>query len=416
MNARGEIRELIFDWNRESQDLFVPSQPIEFDDETLRDGLQSPSVHDPSIDEKLEILHLIAELGIQSANIGLPGAGPRAEADALRLAQEIARQGLHIFPNCAARTMIRDVEPIVRISQGAGIPVEAATFIGSSPIRLYTEDWSIDKLLHHTEEAVTFAVKNDLPVMYVTEDTSRAHPDVLEKLYTTAISCGARRLCIADTVGHATPTGVRALVKFVRGVVLKSGVPDVKIDWHGHCDRGMAVNNALAAIEEGVTRVHGTALSVGERCGNLSMDLFLVNLRLLGWIDNDLTKLPVYVQKVSDALGVPIPANYPVFGEDAFRTATGVHAAAVIKAMHKGDRELADWVYSGVPAGLVGREQTIDIGPMSGASNVAFWLEHRGEEVDTALVQAILDVAKQSKKTLTDQQIQDVIARFRDRS
>ncbi len=416
MNARGEIRELIFDWNRESQELFVPSQPVEFDDETLRDGLQSPSVNDPSIEEKLEILHLIGDIGIQSANIGLPGAGPRAEADALRLAQEIAREGMGIFPNCAARTMIRDVEPIVRISQGAGIPVEAATFIGSSPIRLYTEDWSIDKLLHHTEEAVTFAVKNDLPVMYVTEDTSRAHPDVLAKLYTTAIACGARRLCIADTVGHATPIGVRALVKFVRGVVEKCGVPDVKIDWHGHCDRGMAINNALAAIEAGVSRVHGTALSVGERCGNLPMDLFLVNLRLLGWIENDLTKLPAYVQKVSDALGVPIPANYPVFGEDAFRTATGVHAAAVIKAMHKGDRELADWVYSGVPAGLVGREQTIDIGPMSGASNVAYWLEHRGMEVDTALVQAILDVAKQSKKTLKDQQIQDVIARFRDRS
>ncbi|NNE08395.1 MAG: 2-isopropylmalate synthase [Gemmatimonadetes bacterium] len=416
MKTRGEIRELIFDWNRENQELFVPSEPIEFDDETLRDGLQSPSVHDPSIEEKLEILHLIGDLGIHSANIGLPGAGARAEADALRLAQEIAREGMDIFPNCAARTMVRDVEPIVRISQGAGIAVEAATFIGSSPIRLYTEDWSVDKLLGYTEEAVTFAVKNDLPVMYVTEDTSRAHPDVLEKLYTTAISCGARRICIADTVGHATPTGVRALVKFVQDVIAKIGVPGVKIDWHGHCDRGMAISNALAAIEAGVTRVHGTALSVGERTGNLPLDLLLVNLRLLGWIDNDISKLPLYVQRVSETLRVPIPRNYPVFGEDAFRTATGVHAAAVIKAMHKGDRELADWVYSGVPAGMVGREQAIDIGPMSGASNVVFWLELRGEEVETALVHAILDVAKQSKDTLTDQQIHDVIARFRDRS
>ncbi len=412
MNAdRGRIQDLIYDWNgADGPHSFL--RPIEFDDETLRDGLQSPSVKDPSIGEKIELLHLMAKMGIQSANIGLPGAGPRAEEDALLLAKEIVSAKLPIRPNCAARTMIRDIEPIVRISQASGLPVEASTFIGSSPIRIHTENWSVDTLLDHTRTAVSFAVKEGLPVMYVTEDTTRAHPETLKQLYNTAIDCGAKRLCICDTVGHSIPTGVRSLVHFVRGIVEESGA-DVKIDWHGHCDRGTALLNAIQAIESGVTRVHGTALGVGERCGNLPIDLLLVNLKLLGWIDNDLSSLNEYCRKASNSLDVPIPVNYPVFGRDAFRTATGVHAAAVIKAIRRGDTELADWVYSGVPAGMFGRNQRIDIGPMSGASNVHYWLEKHGFDDDDILVKSILDVAKKSSKTLGDDEIQKVISSYR---
>lgn len=406
-DERGRIQDLIYDWNgADGPHSFL--RHIEFDDETLRDGLQSPSATDPSIGEKIELLHLMAKLGIQSADIGLPGAGPRAEADALVLAKEIADNNLPIRPNCAARTMVRDIEPIVRISEKAGIAVEASTFIGSSPIRIYTESWSVEKLLEHTRTAIEFAVKQGLPVMYVTEDTTRAHPDTLRKLYSTAIECGAARLCIADTVGHSIPTGVRSVVRFVRGIVEESG-RDVHLDWHGHCDRGTALLNAVEAIEAGVTRVHGTALGVGERCGNLPLDLLLVNLRLLGWIDNDLSSLNQYCRQASMALDVPIPPNYPVFGRDAFRTATGVHAAAVIKAFRRGDTELADWVYSGVPAGMFGRQQRIDVGPMSGASNVHFWLERHGFEIEEELVQSILGEAKSSKKTLSDKEIQKII-------
>ncbi len=411
INQRGDIRDLIFDWNKQAGSHSLLSQ-IEFDDETLRDGLQSPSVSNPPIEEKLEILHLMARLGIQAANIGLPGAGRRSEADALRLAREIAHADLPIAPNCAARTMIKDIEPIVRISQKSGIAVEASTFIGSSPIRLYTENWSVERLLAHTEEAVTFAVKEGLPVMYVTEDTTRAHPDVLEKLYTTAIECGARRICIADTVGHSIPRGVREIVKFVRGIILKSGEA-VKIDWHGHCDRGMALLNAIEAIEAGVSRVHGTALAVGERCGNLPIDLLLVNLKLLGWIDNDLTALHEYCKKVSSSLGVPIPRNYPVFGSDAFRTATGVHASAVVKALRRGDTELADWVYSGVPAGMFGRNQRIEVGPMSGQANVSYWLEKNGIEPEKELVRSILERAKESDHTLSDHDLHEAVHSYR---
>lgn len=400
-------RDLIHDWNTVGESFDYGSLgPVELDDETLRDGLQSPSVRDPTIEDKIRILHLMDELGIHTADIGLPGAGPRAVADVRALALEIARNRLRIAANCAARTVRADIEPIARVSQAAGIPIEACTFIGSSPIRQYAENWTLDQMLRVTEDAVRFAVAEGLPVMYVTEDTVRARPDTLKQLYGTAIENGARRICLADTVGHATPNGVRELVRFVRREIVEPSGEAVKIDWHGHRDRGLAVPNTLAAIEEGVDRVHGTALGIGERVGNTEMDLLLVNLKLLGLHDYDLSRLGEYCERVSAATGVPIPPNYPVIGEDAFRTGTGVHAAAIIKARQKGDEWLADRVYSGVPAAEFGRRQQIEISHMSGMSNVKYWLaEHGYDATDEALCRRVFELAKDSGHTLTADEI-----------
>ena len=402
--------ELIYDWNRAGDSFdFSTRRHVQLDDETLRDGLQSPSVHDPSIDTKIEILNLMAQLGIDTADIGLPGAGPRAVADVRALALEIANNKLPIGANCAARTVRADVEPIARISQEAGIPIEACTFIGSSAIRQYAEDWTLDKMLRATEDAVRFAVGEGLPVMYVTEDTTRARPEVLKQLYTLAIDCGAARICLADTVGHATPEGVRQLVTFVREQIVNPTGKDVKIDWHGHRDRGFGLANTMAAIQAGADRVHGTALGIGERVGNTEMDLLLVNMRLLGMRDNDLTALPRYCETVSKATGVPIPNQYPVFGSDAFRTGTGVHAAAIIKAQNKGDSWLADLVYSGVPASYFGRKQTIEISHVSGMSNVKYWLKDHGYNADDEdLCKRVFELAKKTDHTLTEEEIRAV--------
>jgi len=378
------------------------------DDETLRDGLQSPSVRCPSIDEKLRILHLIDRLGIDTANIGLPGAGPQVADDVERLAREIVDQRLAVRANCAARTVIADIRPVVEISQRVGLPIECCTFIGSSPVRQYAEGWSLDQLLRLTEEAIGFAVREGLPVMYVTEDTTRAHPDTLRQLYSTAIRAGASRVCVADTVGHAIPSGAAAVVAFIAGVVEECG-GGVGIDWHGHRDRDFAMANSLAAIGAGATRIHGAAIGIGERVGNTPMDTLLVNLVLMGYIDRDLTPLVEYCETVSAATGVPIPPNYPVVGRDAFRTATGVHAAAVIKAFRKGDLDLVDAVYSGIPARMVGRQQEIEIGPMSGKSNVIFWLERRGLAVQDDMVERIFAKAKASAGVLTEDEILAVI-------
>jgi 2-isopropylmalate synthase len=406
------VSELIYDWNTIYARSMVPAGRVLLNDESLRDGLQSPSVRDPSIEEKIEILHLMEAVGINMLDLGLPGAGPRAQAHCEALAREIGRAKLNIKPNCAARTHQNDIRPIAEIVENTGVPIEAATFIGSSPIRRYTEDWSDDFLLRTTENAVKYAVSLGLEVMYVTEDTTRCDPETIQRLYTTAIRYGAKAIVICDTCGHATPMGVVALMHFIVNEVVKPSGENIRVEWHGHSDRGLAVANSLAALVAGAEVVHATACGIGERVGNTQLDQMLVNLKLMGiepWKSQDLTKLKEYCEAVSKATGIPIPKNYPVVGDDAFRTGTGVHAAAVIKAYRKNDVLLANSIYSGVPAHHFGMEQIIEVGPMSGKSNVQFWLERHGIAVSEELVDRIYQRAKDSDHTLSDAEIMECV-------
>ena len=402
--------ELIYDWNLAGDVAIPPGTEVLVNDETLRDGLQNPSIHDPTIEEKIQILHLMEALGIDSVNIGLPGAGPRAAQHVEALAREIVSKRMRIKPNCAARTVEADIIPIVEISQRVGMPIEAATFLGSSPIRRLVEDWTVDHLQRTTEKAVKFAVSHGLPSMYVTEDTVRTDPATIERLYTTAIGSGARAIVLCDTVGHATPEGAYSLVEFVMERVVKPSREQIRVDWHGHRDRGLAIANSLAAVAAGARQIHGVALSLGERVGNTPMELLLVNLRLMGLRSNDLTFLRAYCETVAKATHTTIPPNYPVFGRDAFRTGTGVHAAAIIKALRKHDRDLADAVYSGVPAHLFGLEQIVEVGPMSGKSNVSYWLARHGIPETDQLVNRIFEAAKRSPRVLTEEELKALCA------
>lgn len=407
MNTRAD--ELIYDWNEIDRRGRLIPKDITFFDETLRDGLQNPSAIDPPVEKKLELLHLMNDLGIHVADIGLPGSSKRAFDDVLRMCREIADCRLNIRPACAGRTVVADITPMIEIAQRTGLPVEVYAFIGSSPIRQLAEDWDVNRIAKLSAEAIDVAVKAGLPVAYVTEDTTRSRPEVLATLFKMAIDHGASRLCLSDTVGHATPDGVRNLIAFTRSVIAGAGAK-VGIDWHGHNDRGLALENALWALEFGADRVHGTALGIGERVGNAQMELILLNMKLLGLLEEqDMTKLLSYCEKAADALGWDIPINYPLVGRDAFRTATGVHAAAIIKAESKGDSWLADRIYSGVPAGMFGRSQEIVIGYMSGASNVNYWLKKRGIEPNKPLVDAILARAKAADRLLSDEEVMSVV-------
>jgi 2-isopropylmalate synthase len=409
MNS-AEERDLIFDWSANGPRRGQWPAHVMIDDETLRDGLQSPSVNDPSLETKVAILHLMESLGIETADIGLPGAGARQRESVTTLCREIDRERMRIRPNCAARTMMVDIQPIAEIAQATGVPIEACLFIGSSPIRQYAEEWSLEDILRHTREAIRFAVREGLDVMYVTEDTVRSSPNHLRTLFTAALEAGAKRLCLCDTCGAAVPDGVWNLVSWVKSLIAELGV-DVGIDWHGHRDRGLDMGNTLAAIEAGATRVHGTALGIGERVGNTPIEQLLVNLKLLGIRNDDLSRLPDYVELVAQATGVPMPVNTPIVGRDAFRTATGVHAAAVIKAQKKGDRWLADRVYSGVPASWLGRNQEIEVGAMSGTSNVLYYLTARRLPKTPEVVQAVMQAAKSSSQILSEEEIRDIVRR-----
>ena len=401
--------ELIFDWNEFGRKGRLFPEGVSFFDETLRDGLQNPSGRDPDVGRKLELLHLMDRLGIQAADIGLPGSCRRSFDDCLRLCQEIASAKLALRPACAARTHAADIAPIVEISQQAGIAVEIYVFIPSSPIRHFAEGLDIGMVLKRSAEAIDAGIDAGLPVTYVTEDTTRARPEVLRTLFEMAVDHGASRICLADTVGHATPDGVRNLVGFTRNTLAATGAK-VGIDWHGHNDRGLALENALWALEFGADRVHATALGLGERAGNAPMELILLNMKLLGTLQKqNLTALLEYCQTAAEALGWDVPINYPLVGRDAFRTATGVHAAAILKAEAKGDAWLADRIYSGVPAGMFGRGQEICIGYLSGASNVKYWLRKRGIAETPGLVEAILSKAKAAKHILSEEEIRSVI-------
>ena len=399
-----ELDRLIYDWNRDGRAARADYRAVELDDETLRDGLQGPSVHNPPLDIKKRLLHLMDQLGIDSADIGLPGASPQARAAIVALAKETTKLK-HLRPNCAIRTHPDDVRAAIEASTEAGIPSETCTFIGSSPIRRFAEDWKLDAMVKSVEASVATLVKAGLPVMFVTEDTTRADPQTLDKLYGTAIAAGVKRICVSDTTGHATPEGVRNLLTFIRDEVVRGR--DIKVDYHGHNDRGLGTINGLTATAL-ADRVHGCALGIGERVGNTSMDQLLINLQLWGLIDRDLTPLVEYTALVSEHCGIPIPSNYPAMGSDAFRTGTGVHAAAVIKALRKNDRALADRVYSGVPASVLGREQRIEVGPMSGESNVIYWLESHGFEATRERVERILSAAKASDRLLNEDELRNL--------
>jgi isopropylmalate/homocitrate/citramalate synthase len=390
---------LIHDWNAPYADI---KTKIQFDDETLRDGLQSPSAIEPSLEDKVKLVHLMNKLGIHTANVGLPGASKHARDHIAALCKEM--EHLAITPNVACRTMVHDIQPVADLVQELGSPVEVCAFIGSSGIRMFAEGWDFAKVLRLAKEGVEFAHQEGLPVMFVTEDTARAKPEEVDALYRTAIEAGAGRVCICDTCGHITPAGTRRLVTFVKDIITDMGV-DVGIDWHGHRDRGLGLANSMAAIEAGATRIHGTALGIGERAGNTEMDLLLANLKLNGWIDNDMSQLGEYVKLASETIGTPIPHTYPIFGSDAFETGTGVHAAAVVKAFKKGDHWLADRVYSGVPAGMFGLEQSIKVGPMSGKSNVAWVLENNGVQASDERIANVLEAAKNSPRLLSDKEV-----------
>ncbi len=402
-----ETHELFYDWNLVEEQPKPPPR-IMVADETLRDGLQSPSIIHPEIQDKVYLLYLMRDLQIDTVNLGLCGSGEKFKYHVTVLAREIVNQKMPIQPQSAARSVAADIQAIIDVSQEVGIPLETCIFLGTSPIRQYAEGWDIDFLLKKTEESVCFAVKHGLPVMFVTEDTIRTQPETLRQVYGTAIRAGARRICAADTVGHVTPSGTRALIKFLRQVVDEIN-PEVGIDWHGHRDRGLDLINSLAALEAGADRVHACGLGIGERSGNTPMELLLVNLNLLGWANRDLTKLPEYCEVISEKCGAVIPFNYPVVGADSFRTATGVHAAAIAKALNRNDEWLAEHVYCGVPSSMVGRAHNIEIGPMSGEHNVRFFLRKHNLEENPAYVTKILEVAKRSNRLLSEEDVRRIV-------
>jgi len=395
--------EIVYDWNLHETSMRSRVRPIELFDETLRDGLQSPSVREPKLGEKLDLLHRMNSLGIDWCNVGMPSAGEQRRAEIIKMLNEIGRARMRLRPALLCRSLIDpDVRQAADLMQRTAVPCRVYVFIGSSPIRRWAEGWELETMCRQTSESIAFALREGLEVGYGTEDTTRTDPGTVTALFRTAVEAGATSLVIGDTVGHATPEGLANIHAYLRRMLLDAGRSEVGIEWHGHNDRGLSLALALLAIDLGFTAVHGCALGIGERVGNAPLDQVILNCALRGDWPHDVSGLVDYVEATARATGVPVPDNYPLAGRDAFRTATGIHAAAIIKALRKGNSDLADRIYSSVPAGMFGREQEIEIGCMSGLSNVKYWLQRRGIEPNAGLCDALLEEAKSCNAVLTE--------------
>ena len=412
MPTAAEAPALIHDWNAAERSTNGASRPVALLDDTLRDGLQNAGVRQPKLEERAELLHHMARVGVACVNLGLPASSARAFSVCERLCREISEQKLPLTVACAGRTLESDMNAIVELAARSGLPLEGHAFVGASAIRAHVEGWDLDLLKRRTEAALGVLVRAGVPAVFVTEDTTRTDPDTLRALFRVALSAGATRLCLCDTVGHATPAGTRRLIAFTRAFAAECGTAPA-VDWHGHNDRGLALANALEALAAGADRAHATALGLGERVGNVPMELLVLNLALAGRLslgtgELDLVPLADYCRRSAELLGWQIPPNHPLVGENAFRTATGVHAAAIVKAQKKG-AWAADRVYGAVPAGALGRTQEICVGAMSGSANVAAWFEAHGIVAEDALVRKVLEHARSADHILSDAEIRALL-------
>jgi len=415
--AYSNKNRLIFDWNEKN-----PRYPfriknsrlnkkVELNDETLRDGLQATYIKHPTLNQKIHLLELMEKLGIESANIGFPVSGSTQKGDIIKLINFASRNKLNIGLECGGRVVLKDVEEIVDVSQRTGKKLEAGLFIGSSKIRHLVEKWDLKDMTSKIEESISFAKRNNLSVMFVTEDTTRAFPKTIDSLYKCAINNGADRICVSDTVGHANPWSTYQLLSYIKDKIIRG--QDIKLDWHGHNDRGLAVANSLSAAYAGADRIQATALGVGERAGNTSMVELIINLQLENFIDKKLEFLDGYARYASKILGHAIQSNYPIVGRDVFKTATGVHASAIKKALEMGDDHIAGIVYSAIDPRTFGREVEILIGPMSGKANVEYVLTKLNFQIDAKVVEFILTKTKTERRMLSEREVEMIYRQFK---
>ncbi len=392
--------QLIYDWNRQSGAAPLTCSP-EVLDVTLLEAPHSPAARQPPLSERLRLLHQLDELGLDLVCLGDAGEG---WAETLPLVSEVAESRLKVRSAVLCRNHATELERVAEASEQLGHAIHVLLQCGYSPLQEWKgEAWAAARA-ERMQESVMFAVGLGLTVTLLCPDAPRAHPGWLVDTLGRALDSGAQRLALVDTTGCATPEGVARLVAFVTELCRRKGLPE-RIDWFGFNDRGLALANALTALESGASRVHASVLGLAERSGCVPLDLLLINLRLLGALDRPMEALASVCQRVAEGYQVEVLSNYPVLGKDAFRTGTGVHAAAIIKAERKGFSWLADLIYSGVPAALFGFEQLIEVGPMAGESNVLHWLARNHLEATPERVQALLAAAKSADHVLSDEEI-----------
>ena len=392
-----------YSWNEERR-----NAPLVLVEDDTRDALQSVAVARPTTDERRDLLERVSRLGVHLSFIGFPAVSAVEHAECQALVSYIAERRLAIRPVLMARAVAIDLDRIIDIQQASGCAIVADLYVSISSIRLRAEGWDLVRLLRDLVAVASRAANNGLDFRLAFEDSTRAVPNDLKSAVEAALDVGAPTIVLNDTVGSSHPSGAARHVAFVGDLVARAGA-DAAIAWHGHNDKGLALANALAAVDAGATIVSGTFLGVGERAGNIPLEQLILALAERGQFGSDLDELPLICALFAARMGWSIPPNQPLIGADVFSTGTGTHAAALLKARHLG-REWEDAIYSGVSAAALGREQSILIGPNSGRAAVRAVLDELSIEVNDDVVEQVLEHCKRAAKCLrTREEIEGIM-------
>ncbi len=380
-----------------AENIQKPVQKYAIDDETLRDGVQAPYVLQPTIEQALTIFEFSRKLGVQKADIGFAASSPTTFNRIKEVAKQNYGEGTPITISCAARTTIGDIDPIIKLSQEIGNPIEADTFIGTDPLRMKVEGWTPEFMANQVEQVTRYAIDHGVPTMLVTE-TSFAGiqqiPNVVRDIYLAGLNAGAGRVCLCDTTGAHTFDEIIEGIHWMRNLLDTNGFHHVGIDFHGHDDLTNAVSNSVAAFMAGADRVHATILGIGERRGNTDLIPLLVQLDKKEMnSDHNLHILPEYAMYASSVLGVPISDTHPVIGPDARCMVSGVHATAALKGLEQGHKG----IYLPFDPDSLGIKpsHTTKIGQMAGKGNVLLFALMEGLPRPTDLqIERVLNEAK----------------------
>jgi len=374
-------------------------------DDTLRDGLQSVNLVSPNIDEKILLINYMINAGIDVITLSYPAMSKITEQESLIMLKHFTSVRAKVLPDFAARTLIKDIQPIVNLQEKTGIKVQAHLFIGCSALRQHIEKWNIEFIRDRIRESLYFAQQQNLQAVLVIEDGTRTDPTMLSEIVETAILYGAKGICIADTTGYADCAATKKIIEFTKHIVNNN---EIHLEWHGHNDRGLALANALTAIAEGIEVIHATSLGLGERTGNVPFEVLMANLFLYGCLDIDMKSVYEYAKATRKFTKALIAPNHPVVGDNVFTTATGTHAAAMYKAAQT-DCGLVDYVYSSIPAHVLGRKQQFEIGRMSGIASIVGKLIEMGLPQNHTIINEILEKAKKSNAILTQNELDTII-------
>ncbi len=389
MTQKADVNQLLYSWNPPAKSGL---ENVEIEDDTLRDGLQGAFVRKPTVDEKIELFTLSSAIGCQHAVVGFPASSPQEMADSRRIVQAIQERGLKQQPWMLSRALVSDLEPIIALQRESDIPIGAAFFMGTSPLRRVVEKWDWDQVLRNVETAVAYCVENGVPFSLSIEDASRTPPEELRQLIQIGAKANGFSISICDTVGESTPDGAAQLVRFTREEIAKENA-DTRVLWHGHNDRGMAVANSAAAAEAGARIIGGSFLGIGERTGNAALEQVILYLYQNGATQWRIDHLVNYCEKLSEYTNTPISNEMPLIGSQAFATCTGTHSAAVLKARAI-SVDYEDYIFSAVPASKLGLPQNIMIGPTSGLANARHVLQRLELPSDDQAASALLEHAK----------------------